>query len=386
MGQDERRVDPVAGHHPPTDGYRTRVRVRCPGARGHGCHLTDSTLSTLSTPPHRERASDPRAHGWPPGSGTGRTEGDVAGPGTTSPAQVRPGGLVRACETVAVLCQGSVLLCAPCRRRVRASGGGPPGGRGPGRRRRPRAGGPPPRAPGRAYLCILSWWAVGRENGGEGSRYAYGGTGPGGWGDPPPWAVRLPSWARGASCWRAEWLAPVPPRAGGGRGLVRCRPAVWSLGLSSRACGCLSWASASSCPIGPWSASAPCGCLSWSEGERLAVGLSSCPRRVCVVWRRRGTCSRGAGVRPRPDQGASWLGAGVLGAVTVRAGTAAWEPLSAGRGARVRVALLCRVRARRARDAVGGAGAGRGASSGTVVRCPRPRTAPSPSAVAPSPV
>ena len=262
-------------------------------------------------------------------------------PRATWPAR-RPrrptGGLVRACEAVAgasgggpapetmvVPCQGPVLLCAPCRRRVRASGGWSPGGRGSGRRRRPRAGDPPPRAPRRAYLCILSWWLWGGENRGEGSRYAYGGTGPGGWGDPPPWAVRLPSRARGASCRRVGWLAPVPPRAGGGRGLVRCRPATWSPGLSSRACGCLSRTSASSCPIGPWSASAPCGCLSRSEGERLAVSLSSRLRGLAASGERARVVLACVRVRDRTRE-RSWPGAGVLGAVTVRAGTAAWEP------------------------------------------------------------
>ena len=42
----------------PLPGRGRRIR-----ARGHGCHLTDPTHSTLSTPPPRERASDPRAHG-----------------------------------------------------------------------------------------------------------------------------------------------------------------------------------------------------------------------------------------------------------------------------------------------------------------------------------
>lgn len=55
--QDQRVVRPPARR-----GYRTRVRDHH-RARGHGCHLTDPTHSTLSTPSHRERASDPRAHG-----------------------------------------------------------------------------------------------------------------------------------------------------------------------------------------------------------------------------------------------------------------------------------------------------------------------------------
>ena len=111
--QDQRVVRPPARR-----GYRTRVRDHH-RARGHGCHLTDPTHSTLSTPSHRERASDPRAHGQ-----------QVGGPPRGPTRTVVPAGARAAAfgaSTTSVAPSGPRARWWRCRTRVRlprVGGGG----------------------------------------------------------------------------------------------------------------------------------------------------------------------------------------------------------------------------------------------------------------------